>query len=141
VPIPITPPSCVPISTAQGEPSLPAACGTPSASAGSRPGRLYGADHGTDWLGDEEQQEELNLVEQGKKYGWPYIYDFSNFNPQDNPPEGMTLEQWAEQSEEPLLGYTAHAAPMQMTFYTGTAFPEEYRGDAFIAMRGSWNRR
>ncbi|MFD2648907.1 YbhB/YbcL family Raf kinase inhibitor-like protein [Devosia albogilva] len=104
-------------------------------------GRLYGADHGTDWLGDEEQQEEFNLVEQGKKYGWPYVYDFSNFNPQDNPPEGMTLEQWAEQSEEPVLGYTAHAAPMQMTFYTGTAFPEEYRGDAFIAMRGSWNRR
>ncbi|HZY67476.1 MAG TPA: YbhB/YbcL family Raf kinase inhibitor-like protein [Devosia sp.] len=104
-------------------------------------GKLYGADHGTDWLGDEEQQEEFNLVEEGKQYGWPYVYDFSNFNPQDNPPEGITLEQWAEMSEEPLLGYTAHSAPMQMTFYNGTAFPEEYRGDAFVAMRGSWNRR
>jgi Raf kinase inhibitor-like YbhB/YbcL family protein len=104
-------------------------------------GRLYGADHGTDWLGDEEQQEEFNLIEQGSKYGWPYVFDFSNLNPQDNPPEGITLEQWAEQSEEPELGYTAHAAPMQMVFYTGSAFPEEYRGDAFIAMRGSWNRR
>ncbi|MDF2798141.1 MAG: hypothetical protein K0R85_885 [Devosia sp.] len=104
-------------------------------------GKLYGADHGTDWLGDEEQKEEFNLVEQGKQYGWPYIYDFSNFNPQDNPPEGITLEEWAEASEEPLVGYTAHAAPMQMTFYQGEAFPAEYRGDAFIAMRGSWNRR
>lgn len=104
-------------------------------------GRLFGADHGTDWLGDEEQLEEFNLIEQGTQYGWPYVYDFSKFNPQDNPPEGMTLEQWAEQSEEPLLGYTAHAAPMQMTFYEGSAFPEEYRGDAFVAMRGSWNRR
>lgn len=104
-------------------------------------GRLYGADHGTDWLGDEEQLEEFNLIEQGNQYGWPYVYDFSNFNPQDNPPEGMSLEDWAQLSEEPLVGYTAHAAPMQMMFYDGTAFPEEYRGDAFIAMRGSWNRR
>ena len=30
---------------------------------------------------------------------------------------------------------------MQMVFYSGTHFPEEYRGDAFVAMRGSWNRR
>ena len=30
---------------------------------------------------------------------------------------------------------------MQMTFYTGDAFPEQYHGDAFIAMRGSWNRK
>ena len=104
-------------------------------------GVLYGADHGIDWLGDNEQQEEFNRIEQGKKFGWPYVYDFSRLNPQDNPPEGITLEQWAEQSEEPVLGYTAHAAPMQMTFYTGSAFPEEYRGDAFVAMRGSWNRR
>jgi Raf kinase inhibitor-like YbhB/YbcL family protein len=104
-------------------------------------GELFGADHGTDWLGDEEQQEEFNLIERGNQYGWPYIYDFSNFNPQDNPPEGITLEAWAEKSVEPELGYIAHAAPMQMTFYSGTAFPEEYRGDAFVAMRGSWNRR
>ncbi|QQR40956.1 YbhB/YbcL family Raf kinase inhibitor-like protein [Devosia rhizoryzae] len=104
-------------------------------------GVLYGADHGIDWLGDNEQQEEINRIEQGKQYGWPYVYDFSRLNPQDNPPEGITLEQWAERSEEPVLGYTAHSAPMQMAFYTGTAFPEEYRGDAFVAMRGSWNRR
>ncbi len=104
-------------------------------------GRLFGADHGIDWLGDEEQQEEFNLIEEGKQYGWPYVYDFSKLNPQDNPPEGITLEQWAAMSEEPLVGYTAHSAPMQMTFYTGSAFPEEYRGDAFIAQRGSWNRR
>lgn len=104
-------------------------------------GVLYGADHGIDWLGDNEQQEEFNRIEQGMQFGWPYIYDFSRLNPQDNPPEGITLEQWAERSEEPMLGYTAHSAPMQMTFYTGSAFPEEYRGDAFVAMRGSWNRR
>ena len=27
-----------------------------------------------------------------------------------------------------------------MTFYTGTAFPERFRGGAFVAQHGSWNR-
>ncbi len=104
-------------------------------------GALYGIDHGIDWLGDEVQIEELNRIEQGKKYGWPYVYGMSGINPHINPPEGITLEQWAKQSTEPVLGYTAHSAPMQMAFYDGNAFPADYRGDAFIAMRGSWNRR
>lgn len=104
-------------------------------------GGLYGIDHGIDWLGDEVQVEELNRIEQGKKYGWPYVYGMSGINPHINPPEGITLDQWAKQSTEPVLGYTAHSAPMQMAFYDGNAFPADYRGDAFIAMRGSWNRR
>ncbi|MCD7111433.1 YbhB/YbcL family Raf kinase inhibitor-like protein [Rhizobium sp. DKSPLA3] len=104
-------------------------------------GALYGIDHGIDWLGDEVQIEELNRIEEGKKYGWPYVYGMSGINPHINPPEGVTLEQWAQQSTEPVLGYTAHSAPMQMAFYKGNAFPADYSGDAFIAMRGSWNRR
>lgn len=104
-------------------------------------GVLWGMDHGIDWLGDEEQIEELNRIEQGKQYGWPFIYGMSEFNPQDNPPGDMSLEQWARLSTEPALGYTPHSAPMQMVFYDGEMFPEEYSGDAFVAMRGSWNRR
>ncbi|MDO5897229.1 YbhB/YbcL family Raf kinase inhibitor-like protein [Agrobacterium sp. Azo12] len=104
-------------------------------------GELFGMDHGIDWLGDEVQIEELNRIEQGKKYGWPYVYGMSGINPHINPPEGITLDPWAKQSTEPLLGYTAHSAPMQMAFYDGNAFPADYKGDAFIAMRGSWNRR
>lgn len=103
-------------------------------------GVLYGADHGIDWLGADAQLEEFNRIEQGRQYGWPYVYDQSEVNPKGQPPEGFTLESWAAASEEPVLGYTAHAAPMQMLFYTGTTFPDTYHGDAFIAMRGSWNR-
>ena len=106
-----------------------------------RTGELWGMDHGIDWLGDNEQIEELNRIEQGKRYGWPYIYGMGQFNPQDNPPGGITLEQWRSISHPPVLGYTAHAAPMQMAFYTGEQFPQDYRGDAFVAMRGSWNRK
>jgi Raf kinase inhibitor-like YbhB/YbcL family protein len=104
-------------------------------------GELWGVDHGIDWLGDNAQIEELNRIEQGKLYGWPYIYGMGEFNPQDDPPGGITLEQWRDMSESPVLGYTAHAAPMQMAFYAGSSFPAEYQGDAFVAMRGSWNRK
>ena len=104
-------------------------------------GELYGMDHGIDWLGDNEQHEELNHLVQGNAYGWPYIYADGQFNPQDDPPNGITHEAWAARSVEPVGLYTPHAAPMQLAFYTGDRFPSDYQGDAFIAMRGSWNRR
>ena len=33
-----------------------------------------------------------------------------------------------------------HSAPLGMTFYDGAQFPAEYRGSAFAAVHGSWNR-
>jgi len=33
-----------------------------------------------------------------------------------------------------------HSASLGITFYTGTQFPAEYRGDLFAAEHGSWNR-
>lgn len=103
-------------------------------------GQLYGFDHGIDWLGDNEQHEEFNRIEQGARYGWPYVYALSRFNPQDTPPDS-SFSEYAAGSEEPIGLHVPHAAPMQMTFYTGDAFPEDYHGDAFVAFRGSWNRQ
>jgi Raf kinase inhibitor-like YbhB/YbcL family protein len=104
-------------------------------------GELYGMDHGIDWLGDSEQGEELNHIVEGHKYGWPYVFADSKFNPQDEPPGGISMAEWAAQSTEPVALYTPHAAPMQLAWYTGGQFPAEYRDDAFVAMRGSWNRK
>ncbi len=103
-------------------------------------GEMYGADHGIDWLGDNEQKEEFNHLNQGHQYGWPYIYADSKHNPADEPPHS-TYEQWADASTEPDLLYTAHAAPLQMTFWTGANAPAQFRNDALIAMHGSWNRK
>ena len=109
-------------------------------------GEMYGADHGIDWLGDNEQKEEFNHIQQGHDYGWPFIYADGKFNPQDNPPKGTTMRELAERSTDPVLLYTAHSAPLQMTFYNPPegaehTFPAEYVGNAFIVMRGSWNRK
>lgn len=103
--------------------------------------RLFGMDHGIDWLGDNDQPEELNEIVEGAKYGWPYVYADDKIYPHGEPPKGFTKEDWARMSKEPMLMYTAHSSPLQMAFYTGAMFPAEFRNDAFVAMRGSWNRQ
>ena len=104
-------------------------------------GELWGMDHNIDSLGDDAHPEELNRIEMGKQYGWPHVFADGDLHPQTTPPGGISHEQWRDMSEPMVLGHTAHAAPMQMAFYGNGSFPAEYRGDAFVAMRGSWNRK
>ncbi|HET9929691.1 MAG TPA: YbhB/YbcL family Raf kinase inhibitor-like protein [Polyangiaceae bacterium] len=104
-------------------------------------GELWGMDQGIDWLGDGIPPEELNRIVRGNRYGWPYIWGDNQINPRLDPPEGLTKEEWRKTSTPLVLGYTSHAAPMQMSFYDGAQFPLEYRGDAFVSMHGSWNRK
>lgn len=103
-------------------------------------GALYGLDHGIDWLGDDEQKEELNKLEEGGNYGWPYIYGDGKYNPADAPPNGVPYATYAKQVTLPVLQLPAHCAPLDMIFYEGQQFPEEYQNDAIATLRGSWNR-
>jgi glucose/arabinose dehydrogenase len=106
-------------------------------------GELWGMDHGSDWRGNDIPPEELNSIKQNGHYGWPFCYgqriadDYLQAEPK---PKGTTKEQFCPQTVAPALTYQAHSAPIQMVFYNASQFPSEYRGDAFIAMRGSWNR-
>ena len=53
--------------------------------------------------------------------------------------DGIATGRCAE-AEDPFIGFPGHWAPNDLEFYTGTQFPFEYRGGAFIAFHGSWNR-
>lgn len=105
---------------------------------------MYGLDHGIDWLGDEQQKEELNLIKEGAFYGWPYIYGDGNYNPHPRPMGDTTYAQILAKTTLPVLQYDPHAAPMGLVFYTSagaaSSFPADYQNDAFATMRGSWNR-
>lgn len=102
---------------------------------------LWGMDHGIDWLGDDLQPEELNHIQEGRNYGWPFVFGDNRINPHQDPPAGIEKSELVKVSTPMVLGYTAHAAPMQLAFYDAGQFPPEYRGDAFVSMRGSWNRK
>jgi len=106
-----------------------------------RTGELWGWDQGIDWLGNDLQREEVNKIEGGKRYGWPYVFEDGKRNPQDEPPGGLTAAQWGAASTNPLLMHVAHSAGMQMAFHPGGGFGPDVAGDAFVALRGSWNRK
>jgi glucose/arabinose dehydrogenase len=101
----------------------------------------WGMDHGSDWLGDQFPPEELNKLDKGKDYGWPLLHGKNEYSERIKVPPGEDIEQWKSRCTPMTLGYTAHAAPLQMAYYTGRKFPAEYRNDAFVAMHGSWNAK
>ncbi len=104
-------------------------------------GALYGADQGSDLRGDDLPPEEVNRLRDGGHYGWPWVYGdrvVDRLTPSD--PPGSTKEAFGATTEPSTLELPAHASPIQLRFYGGTAFPEDYRGDAFVTLHGSWNR-
>lgn len=102
--------------------------------------QLWGMDHGSDWRGNDIPPEELNLITEGGNYGWPYCYGEQTIDPIIGDPPGQTKAAYCAATTASVLENQAHQAPIGLTFYAGTAFPEAYRGDAFVAMHGSWNR-
>lgn len=60
--------------------------------------------------------------------------------PKDVTQEDIGKEAYCARTEPAVLTYDAHAAPIGMVFYDEKQFPDAYRGDAFIAYHGSWNR-
>jgi len=119
-------------------------------------GSVYSTQHGRDQLGDNwpklytSQQgqdlpaEELLHIQQNGDYGWPYCY-FDNTQaklvlaPEFGGDGGKTVGQCA-QKIAPVAYFPAHWAPDGLLFYTGAMFPASYKGGAFIAFHGSWNR-
>ena len=116
---------------------------------------LWGMDNGSDFHGDNVPPEELNRILPGANYGWPICYGERVVDPltTDSPRlmalrpgqsepilRPITRQEYCAQTEPSVLTYQAHTAPLWMQFYEGTQFPAEYRNDAFVVFRGSWNR-
>lgn len=108
-----------------------------------RTAALFGWDQNVDTRGDEGGREEINLLQDGKRFGWPYLYEDGQYDPSHlpKPEKGYTLERWKAESTSPVQTYTAHSAGMQFQFYRGAQFPAEYKGDAFVTLHGSWARK
>jgi glucose/arabinose dehydrogenase len=98
-------------------------------------GELWFTDNGRDWMGDDRPPCELNRVtDAGQHFGYPFVHGDDLLDPEFG--SGKDPSDYRAPAQE--LG--PHVAPLGMEFYTGTMFPEEYRGDVLIAEHGSWNR-
>ena len=119
-------------------------------------GKVYATQHGRDqfmqnWpkifptakYSAENPGEVLMQVNQGDDFGWPYCYQSVDEKKLVDAPEyggdGKKTDRCASK-KGPVAVFPGHWAPMSLLFYTGTSFPERYRGGAFIAFHGSWNR-
>ena len=82
-------------------------------------------------------------AEMGSNFGWPYC-DFNYVTQKlfQNPEYGGDgkMADRCGQYTLPIASYPAHWAPVDVMFYSGHQFPGHYRGGAFIAFHGSWNR-
>ena len=97
--------------------------------------RLFTVVNERDGLGDGLVPDYLTEVQEGGFYGWPYAYLGANPDPKfgDIRPDLVTA------TLTPDVLFAAHSAALDLVFYDGTQFPETYRGDAFVALHGSWN--
>jgi len=96
---------------------------------------MWFTDNGRDWLGDDLPPDELNRAPvAGMHFGFPYCH--GGDLPDPDFAEGRRCDEFTP----PARRLGAHVAPLGLKFYTGDAFPAEYRGRIFIAEHGSWNR-
>jgi len=103
-------------------------------------GKLYATDNGRDWLGDDLPPDEINVVEEDGNYGWPICYG-KNIHDTDFDKNVYVRNPCEEPFEkESFIDLQAHSAPLGLAFYYGNNFPEQYKGDLFVAFHGSWNR-
>jgi glucose/arabinose dehydrogenase len=96
---------------------------------------LWATDMGRDLLGDNTPFEEVNIVQEGRDYGWPYCYNNrvhdDNFDPKKTKSCDTTVA--------PQIAFQAHSAPLGLAFIP-ESWPSQYRGDLLVSYHGSWNR-
>jgi len=96
-------------------------------------GRLWAGDNGQDGLGPDFPPDEINLVEEGRHYGFPFFIG----NNRPNPTPVTESVPAALSPVAPALELPAHVASTDVRFYTGTQFPAAYRNALFLTMHGS----
>jgi glucose/arabinose dehydrogenase len=98
-------------------------------------GALYATDNGRDLLGDDVPPDELNRIEAGGFYGWPFLHGRDIVDPE----YGDRLPRDAAPIA-PVHDFRAHNAPLGIHFLRDARRPPGYERVALVALHGSWNR-
>ncbi len=99
-------------------------------------GDLWCSTNERDGLGDDLVPDYVTHVRPGAYYGWPWYY----VGDREEPRLAGQRPDLKGRMTEPDVLLQPHSASLGMTFYDADAFPAGYRGDAFAAEHGSWNR-
>jgi len=99
-------------------------------------GALWCVVNERDGLGDDLPPDYATRVEEGAFYGWPWFY----IGAHEDPRHKGERPDLAAHVRLPEVLFQPHSAPLGIAFYQGGQFPPDYKGDAFVAFHGSWNR-
>jgi glucose/arabinose dehydrogenase len=102
--------------------------------------KIWATEMGRDLLGDDIPPDEINIIEQGKSYGWPMCYG-NNVRDTDFDKNTAVRDPCLDPFEIPSrIDIPAHSAPLGLAFIPKEGWPEEYAGNLWVAYHGSWNR-
>ncbi len=99
-------------------------------------GILWASVNERDELGDNVPPDYITHIQDNGFYGWPWFYIGNHQDPR----HAGAHPELADKVIVPDVLIQAHSASLCITFYEATQFPQKYRGFAFAAEHGSWNR-
>ncbi len=102
-------------------------------------GQVWVTEMGRDYLGDNLPPDEINIVEEGKNYGWPWCYG-KQVHDSEFDPAGKKKD-FCQETVPSYINIQAHSSPLGLAFVPATeAWPQEYHHDLLVGYHGSWNR-
>lgn len=90
---------------------------------------VWSTEMGRDFLGDNLPPDEINILKDGKNYGWPVCYGNKIHDSAFD--KNQYVIDPCLTSEPPIYEIQAHSAPLGLAFW---------KGDLLVSYHGSWNR-
>lgn len=96
--------------------------------------KIWATEMGRDLLGDDLPPDEINIIEEGKDYGWPNCFG-KNIPDRNFSPDANCTNLVASYIDIP-----AHSAPLGLSFMGEEGWPSQYKNNLLVSYHGSWNR-
>jgi glucose/arabinose dehydrogenase len=102
-------------------------------------GQVWVTEMGRDFLGDDLPPDEINIVQEGKHYGWPWCYGKQVHDGQFDP--AGRRKDFCRDTVPSYIDIPAHSAPLGLAFIPATSeWPQDSHHNLLVAYHGSWNR-
>lgn len=99
-------------------------------------GKLWAIANERDEIGADLVPDYLTSVQEKGFYGWPYSYYGQHVDHRVKPQRPDLVKT----AIKPDYALGSHVAALGLLFYTGDGLPAKYKGGAFVAEHGSWDR-
>jgi glucose/arabinose dehydrogenase len=101
---------------------------------------VWATDNGRDLLGDDIPPDEVNIIQDGKNYGWPVCYGQNVHDTQFDKNTYIRNPCMAPFETPSHIDLQAHSAPLGLAFFPKEGWPAEFQNNLLVAYHGSWNR-